>query len=63
MYAFFADDRDVDDLRPGAGSFGEMVCWWIEALRAGIWRFDREGGSWAYDWRRLPTGRELSGLV
>lgn len=41
-----------------ARSFGEAVTWWIDAMRAGGWIFDRELDQWLASADGLDTDRE-----
>ncbi len=47
--------------KPRAFSMGEMVCSWIEALKAGAWQWDGANSKWGRDdrlikdeWSRAP---------
>ena len=54
------EDSDV----PVAGSFGQMVAWWIEAIERGAWRYDADLGRWEIDHQRLADpSLELTHLV
>jgi cell wall assembly regulator SMI1 len=51
-------------LVPVAPSLGTVVSWWIDAIDAGAWRFDKERGLWDTDSARLPDpALERTGLV
>lgn len=47
----------------GARSFGELVTWWIDALDARAWHYDRDEARWRYEPTLLDPGRELTRLV
>lgn len=61
--------RDVDyhhTSDPGqivARSFGEMVSWWIDALRTGGWQYDASRREWDKHFELIPPERERTGLV
>lgn len=49
---------------PVAPSLGTVVSWWIEAIDAGAWHFDKLQERWAADPARLPDpAMERTGLV
>jgi cell wall assembly regulator SMI1 len=53
----FIDWQDLDGFsEPRAGSFGQMVSWWVEAIDCGAWRWNSERNQWdrhdeALEWR------------
>jgi cell wall assembly regulator SMI1 len=54
------EDSDV----PVAGSFGQMVAWWIEAIDCGAWSYDPDLNRWEIDHQRLrDPSLELTRLV
>lgn len=64
IYYTHTHDSHPKDLRePVARSFGEMVSWWIDALRDGSWRWNPQRGAWDRDDERVSRPRDLSGLV
>lgn len=48
---------------PGAGSFGEMVSWWIEAYDTGAWRYHADSDTWDYRPELLGERQQSSGLI
>lgn len=57
---YWADSHDYDAeglTTPKVDSFGTMVDWWLEALDAGAWSYDREAGRWQRDSQAVPPGR------
>ncbi len=51
-------------VEPVTESFGQVVSWWIDALRKGVWRYQEERGEWQVDHGRLDDpSRELTRLV
>jgi cell wall assembly regulator SMI1 len=49
---------------PVAQSFGQVVSWWIDALRTGVWRYDAGRDKWQVDHGLLDDpSRELTRLV
>lgn len=64
IFHVHSHDYDIDGVRnPKAGSFGEMVTWWIEALEGGGWVWDRSGSHWTRNESRLDARHSASGLV
>jgi hypothetical protein len=64
IYWAYSHDHDADGLtNPKVGSFGTLVCWWIEALDSGGWRYDPEANRWQHLPELLPPERTRSGLV
>ena len=61
--------RDMDFHHTGhpgrvvAGSLGEVVAWWTEALESGAWKFDRERPVWRRETMLISPERDRSGLV
>jgi cell wall assembly regulator SMI1 len=54
---------DTDLKHPVARSFGEMVCWWVDALTDGSWWWDAARRTWMVDTAKIDPKREVSGLV
>jgi hypothetical protein len=55
--------KNPDDTRPrrAAGSLGQMVVWWLDAIDGGIWSYNRDEGGWRRNWAAVPP--ERNGLV
>jgi cell wall assembly regulator SMI1 len=45
---------DTDILTPVAGSIGEYVAWWFDAIDVGYWVFDRDARRWTGDNEAWP---------
>jgi SMI1/KNR4 family protein SUKH-1 len=64
IYWAFSHDYDERGLTdPRVPSFGTMVDWWLEALDAEWWHYDRSRENWVYVWERIPRERAGRGLV
>jgi cell wall assembly regulator SMI1 len=49
---------------PVAQSFGQMVSWWIDALKTGVWRYEEGPKQWRVNHERLDDpSRGLTRLV
>jgi hypothetical protein len=57
----WADPDSIHRLR--VESMGELVGWWIDALRRGAWRWDATRYLWQLDSHTLPPPRASSGLA
>jgi hypothetical protein len=58
------DWQDVDGFfEPRAGSFGQMVAWWIEAIDSGAWDRDTERQRWRSRHMLLPPELRRTQLV
>jgi hypothetical protein len=55
---------DLDQAKlPVAGSIGQMVSTWIDAIDAGLWHLDPRTGSLRSDWDSLPQTWKDSGFM
>jgi hypothetical protein len=61
LHVVWWEDPDEGAPRRAAGSLGQMVVWWLEAIDAGVWGYDRDSRRWTRDWQGVPP--ERSGLV
>lgn len=57
------DSQPQDVQNPVARSFGEMVTWWIEAMRDDIWHWDSRQELWKLHHERIEGERATSGIV
>jgi cell wall assembly regulator SMI1 len=55
--------QDESWQEPRAASFGQVVCWWLEAFDAGAYGYDAANGAWTYRYELLDAGRELTRVV
>ena len=44
-------------------SIATVVDWWLAAVQAGMTGFDPARGEWWYDWRAIPSERELTRMI
>jgi hypothetical protein len=61
LHVVWWEDPDADTPPRAAGSLGQMVVWWLEAIDAEIWGYDRDSRRWTRDWEAVPPERH--GLV
>jgi hypothetical protein len=54
---------ELELAEPRAGSFGEMVSWWIDALTDGGWHWDAPKGRWLVHHEKIDEKRASSGLM
>lgn len=64
IFHVHSHDYDIDGVRkPKAGSFGELVSWWIDALSDGTWTWDQAEGRWTRHVEHAAPERVASGLI
>lgn len=64
IFHVHSHDYDIDGVRkPKAGSLGEVVSWWIDALSDGTWTWDQADGRWIRHVEHAAPERVASGLI
>jgi hypothetical protein len=61
LHVVWWKNPDDDAPRRTAGSVGQMLVWWLEAIDSGLWGYDRDARRWTRDWEAVPP--ERNGLV